>query len=138
MTPRSLSGQQSRIIEWHAHFAARPRLDAWADITSSVMMSINRCRSWELNTSISIEGVFEPANLQQPPDIARLAHRRSQPDLGDPRGRLGAVQQRAAEREHVRAIMFAGIPGHCFVQTHRRAHATNLVRSNRRTDSGTI
>ena len=118
--------------------ALSPRLDACAAITSSVMMSMSRCRSWGFSTSVSSEGVFEPPNLQQATDIARLAHRRSQPDVDDPDGRVEAVQQRRPSVMHVRAVVLARVPGDRLVRTHRRADAADLVRGNRRADAGAV
>ena len=68
-------GSNPRAPRGRRTATTRGALAPCAAITSSVMMSISRCRSCGFSTSVPGEPLFEPADLEQPPDVARLAHR---------------------------------------------------------------
>ena len=124
------SGQQSSRTEWHAHNVLERR----------------RCRGHFLDDDIDqapdSSGVmtadFSSAlNLDEPPDVPRLAH-----GCCDPRrdNRFGFVhrQECGAQGQNIGPVVLARVPGDDLVRGHRRANAANLVRRNRRADSGAV
>ena len=89
-------------------------------------------------THVHARNALRAADLQQPPDVARLAHRRAEPHVDDADGRVRAREQRRAERHDVGAVVLARVPRDRLVGAHRRADAAHLVGRDRRADAGAV
>ena len=112
-----------------------------AAITSSVMMSMSRCRSCGLSMTFNRRARNAPraAAPWQPADVARLAHRACPARCrrcGSPRRILPASE--APERQHVGAVVLARVARDRFVGAHRGADAADLVGGDRRSDAGAV
>ena len=70
---------RTAVVEHRVARAARRCRRAPAAASSSTMMSISRCSSSRSSRHPLSGSALELANLRQPPNVARLAHRRRQP-----------------------------------------------------------
>ncbi len=133
MTVWSRVGQQSS-----AHRVAGARAEAGAPRRRHHFFGDDGDEPGEIDRArVHQKSVLEPANLQQPPDVARLAHRRGQPQIDDFLAAAG-IHQARPQREHVRAVVLTRVARQRRRRAHRRAHAAHLVRGDRRAQARAI
>src|SRR5215510_3668098 len=135
-TPRSRSGQHSYRTAWHAQRSGTGRAPAAA--SSSTTISIRRWTSWGcIGAGASAPPVLQIANLRQPPDVPRLAHRAVDECVNDRKGLLDGEQGRA-EGQDVGAIVLPRVARERRVEAHRGADTADLVRRNARTQTRAV